>query len=66
MQRLSEAHGRDYMQVIASLREAMAGPLSSDISKTVRTMISKKLAENISPAARDQPKLWPNLARQRY
>jgi hypothetical protein len=35
------------------VREAIAGPLGDDISKAVRSMISKKLAEKTSPAGKD-------------
>ncbi|GEM_PF-873862 len=49
----SEAHDRQYRKLIASVREAIAGPLGDDISKAVRSMISKKLAEKTSPAGKD-------------
>ena len=49
----SEAYDRQYKKLIASVREAIAGPLGDDISKAVRSMISKKLAEKTSPAGKD-------------
>ena len=49
----AEAYDRQHRKLIASLREAIAGPLGDDISKAVRSMISKKLAEKTSPAGKD-------------
>ena len=49
----AEASDRQYRQLIASLRETITGPLGDDISKTVRSMVSKKLAEKTSPAGKD-------------
>ena len=49
----AEAYDRQHRKLIASLREAIAGPLGDDISKVVRSMISKKLAEKTSPAGKD-------------
>ena len=44
---------KEYIQVISSLRKAMAGSLSDDTSKTVKSRISGKISENTVPTSKD-------------
>jgi hypothetical protein len=44
---------KEYIQVISSLRKAMAGGLSDDTSKTVKSRISGEISENTVPTSKD-------------
>jgi len=44
---------KEYIQVISSLRKAMAGSFSDDTSKTVKSKVSGKISENTVPTAKN-------------
>ena len=44
---------KEYIQVISSLRKAMAGSLSDDTSKTVNSRVSGAISENTVRTAKD-------------
>ena len=44
---------KEYIQVISSLRKAMAGNLSDDTSKTVKSRVSGEISENTVPNTKD-------------
>ena len=44
---------KEYIQVISSLRKAMAGSLSDDTSKTVKLRVSGEISENTVPTTKD-------------
>ena len=44
---------KEYIQVISSLRKAMAGSLSDDTSKTVKLRVSGEISENTVLTAKD-------------
>ena len=48
---------KDYIQVISSLRKAIADNLSDDTSKTVKSRVSREISENTVPIAKDEPAL---------